>query len=55
MSKFADVTLSFLGSGVMAEAMISGILNEDLMEPAQMIASDPREERGQELLSLIHI
>ena len=49
MSKFADVTLSFLGSGVMAEAMISGILNEDLMEPAQMIASDPREERGQEL------
>lgn len=49
MSKFADVTLSFLGSGVMAEAMISGILNEDLMGPAQMIASDPREERGQEL------
>ena len=49
MSKFADVTLSFLGSGVMAEAMISGILNEDLMEPAQMIASDPREERGREL------
>ena len=49
MSKFADVTLSFLGSGVMAEAMISGILNEDLMEPGQMIASDPREERGQEL------
>jgi pyrroline-5-carboxylate reductase len=49
MSKFADVTLSFLGSGVMAEAMISGILNEDLMEPTQMIASDPREERGREL------
>lgn len=49
MSKFADTTLSFLGSGVMAEAMISGIVNEDLMGPAQMIASDPREERGQEL------
>ena len=49
MSNFENVTLCFLGSGVMAEAMISGILNENLMDPAQMIASDPREERGLEL------
>jgi len=44
-----DVTLSFIGSGVMAEAMINGILNEGLTDPGRIIASDPREERGQQL------
>jgi pyrroline-5-carboxylate reductase len=44
-----DVTLSFIGSGVMAEAMINGILNEELTDPGHIIASDPREERGQQL------
>jgi pyrroline-5-carboxylate reductase len=44
-----DVTLSFIGSGVMAEAMINGILNEGLTDPGHIIASDPREERGQQL------
>jgi pyrroline-5-carboxylate reductase len=34
---------------VMAEAMISGILNEGLTAPDHMIASDPRQERGEEL------
>ena len=51
MSKLNDVTLSFIGSGVMAEAMISGILNEGLTAPDHMIASDPRQERGEELAS----
>ncbi|HUS69896.1 MAG TPA: pyrroline-5-carboxylate reductase [Anaerolineae bacterium] len=49
MSELNDVTLSFIGSGVMAEAMISGILNEGLTAPDHMIASDPRQERGEEL------
>jgi pyrroline-5-carboxylate reductase len=49
MSRLKDVTLSFIGSGVMAEAMISGILNQELTTADHMIASDPREERGEEL------
>jgi len=51
MSELNDVTLSFIGSGVMAEAMISGILSEGLTAPDHMIASDPRQERGEELAS----
>jgi pyrroline-5-carboxylate reductase len=51
MSKLNEVTLSFIGSGVMAEAMISGILSEGLTAPDHMIASDPRQERGEELAS----
>jgi pyrroline-5-carboxylate reductase len=49
MSSLKDATLSFIGSGVMAEAMISGILNQELTAPDHMIASDPRVERGEEL------
>jgi len=44
-----DATVSFIGSGVMAEAMISGILGEGLTYTQNIIASDPREERGKEL------
>ena len=51
MSELNDVTLSFIGSGVMAEAMIGGILSEGLTAPDHMIASDPRQERGEELAS----
>jgi len=51
MSKLNDVTLSFIGSGVMAEAMISGILSEGLTAAGHIIASDPRQERGEELAS----
>jgi len=49
MSRLKDVTLGFIGSGVMAEAMIGGILNEELTAPEHLIASDPRAERGDEL------
>lgn len=38
--------LAFIGSGTMAEAMIKGLLDHGLVEPAQIIASGPREERG---------
>jgi len=44
-----DSTLAFIGSGVMAEAMIKGILNQKLMSPEHIIASGPRAERGREL------
>ncbi len=44
-----DTTLSFIGCGVMAEAMIKGILNQNLIEPERITASEPRLERAQEM------
>jgi pyrroline-5-carboxylate reductase len=44
-----DTTLSFIGSGIMAEAMIKGILGHNLIDPKRVSASGPRAERGQEL------
>jgi len=44
-----DITLAFIGSGMMAEAMISGLLNRGLVEPEQIIAAGPRPERGKQL------
>src|SRR5215213_3871941 len=35
----------------MAEAMIKGLLNQKLLQASQLIAADPREERGNELTS----
>jgi pyrroline-5-carboxylate reductase len=41
--------LAFVGSGVMAEAMIKAILRKGLARPEQIVASGPRPERGAEL------
>jgi len=41
--------LAFVGSGVMAEAMIRGILKQELVAPERIVASGPRAARGQEL------
>jgi len=41
--------IAFIGSGVMAEAMIAGLLNKKLAKPENITASGPREERGGEL------
>ena len=46
---FRDVTLSFIGSGMMAEAMIAGLIKQSLIPPEQIIAAGPRPERGEEL------
>jgi pyrroline-5-carboxylate reductase len=40
-----DITLSFIGSGMMAEAMIAGLLKKDLIAAEQIIAADPLAER----------
>ncbi|MDX2160124.1 MAG: pyrroline-5-carboxylate reductase [bacterium] len=45
------MTVSFIGSGVMAEAMIKGLLNQKLLAPAQIIAADPNQDRGAELVA----
>jgi pyrroline-5-carboxylate reductase len=41
--------IAFIGSGVMAEAMIAGLLRKELSKPENIMASGPREERGAEL------
>ena len=41
--------ISFIGSGAMAEAMISGLIRNNLAEPDSIFASDPRTERLDEL------
>jgi len=41
--------ITFIGPGVMAEAMIAGLLRKELSKPENITASGPREERGTEL------
>src|SRR5574341_173538 len=38
--------IAFVGSGVMAEAMIKGLLRQRLIEAEHIMAAGPREERG---------
>lgn len=47
--------IAFIGSGAMAEAMISGLLNKGMAQPSNLIASGPREERGQRLRELYKV
>ncbi len=44
-----DARIGVVGSGVMAEAMIRGLLAKELVSPAQIIAAGPRTARGEEL------
>jgi pyrroline-5-carboxylate reductase len=41
--------IAFIGPGVMAEAMIAGLLHKKLAKPENIVASGPREERGADL------
>lgn len=45
----SDKRLAFIGSGIMAEAMIKGLLRQGLIAPERMVAAGPRPERGQML------
>ena len=47
---FNSLRISFIGSGVMGEAMIKGLLNMGLTTPDRIVASDPWLER----LEMIH-
>lgn len=49
MSPLAQRTIATIGSGVMAEAIIAGLLRGRLVDPAQVIASHPRAERRDQL------
>src|ERR1041384_4062914 len=41
--------ITFIGPGVMAEAMIAGLLRKKLANPENILAAGPREERGANL------
>src|SRR5688572_22529163 len=41
--------IAFIGPGVMAEAMIAGLLHKELALPENITVSGPREERGEQL------
>jgi pyrroline-5-carboxylate reductase len=43
------LNLAIVGSGVMGEAIISGILNQSLASPEHIVAAEPRESRRQEI------
>ena len=49
MSPLSKSTIATVGSGVMAEAMIAGLLRGKLVDPAQVVASHPRPERREHL------
>ncbi len=42
----AETKIAIIGSGVMAEAMIAGLLKEGMVAPDQIVASGPRAKRG---------
>jgi pyrroline-5-carboxylate reductase len=51
----AGTRLAFVGAGVMAEAMIAGLINRQLVDPTHVIASHPRRDRCEKLHQRIGI
>ena len=49
MSPLRDRTIATVGSGVMAEAMIAGLLRGELVDPHSVVASHPRRDRREQL------
>jgi pyrroline-5-carboxylate reductase len=49
MSPLQQRTIATVGSGVMAEAMIAGLLRGELVTPDQVVSSHPRAERREAL------
>ena len=41
--------IAFIGSGMMAQAIIAGMLKKELVKAEDLLAAGPREERGKEL------
>ena len=44
-----DERIAFIGCGTMGEAMVKGLLLEQLVRPDQIVTSHPRAERRREL------
>ncbi len=52
---FDDMTVTFIGAGVMGGTMMEGIINRGLVTPEQVIAADPDEDRGAELVEKLGV
>jgi pyrroline-5-carboxylate reductase len=52
---FENRKIAFIGPGVMAEAMIAGLIRQDVAKPGVIFAAGPRAERGKELEELYGI
>ena len=48
----SDTTIAFIGAGVMGEAMIKGLLNQELVKSSQIIATTPEVDRLVQLREL---
>ena len=46
---FKNRKIAFIGPGVMAEAMIAGLIRQKVAEPKALLAAGPRAERGEQL------
>jgi pyrroline-5-carboxylate reductase len=42
---FENATIGFIGAGAMGTAMITGLLNQQIVVPSQIIAADPHAEK----------
>lgn len=52
---FKDMKIAFIGSGVMGGAFIKGLLHQELVSASQIMAADPHELRGKELVNMYGI
>lgn len=52
---FQNSKIAFIGPGVMAEAMIAGLIRESVADPESLLASGPRLERGEKLKQMYGI
>lgn len=50
-----EQSIAIIGPGVMAEAIIGGLIRQHVVTPSQIIAAGPRPERGHELIERHHI
>jgi pyrroline-5-carboxylate reductase len=48
---FDNKRIVFIGPGVMAEAMIAGLIRQEVTQPPMLLAAGPRVERGEDLKS----
>jgi pyrroline-5-carboxylate reductase len=48
-TNLANLHLTFIGCGVMAESIVAGLLRKSLVKPEQITASHPRKSRREEL------
>lgn len=52
---FEDKTIAFIGAGNMGSTMMSGMIQQELVTPEQIIAADPHEAKGNELAEKLGI